>query len=67
MASHKEGTVSTAPSSSSVAGVIWKGKGKGSPGDSAEKQVQIDVLRMKFTAQNLGKLFMFQALQEYNN
>uniref|UniRef100_A0A8C9NXR9 Uncharacterized protein n=1 Tax=Spermophilus dauricus TaxID=99837 RepID=A0A8C9NXR9_SPEDA len=70
MASHKKSTVSTAPSCSSMTGVIWKGKGKGSPGDSAEKQVQIDgsvVLKMEFTAQNLGKLFMVQALQEYNN
>uniref|UniRef100_A0A8I3PUP9 eIF3h C-terminal domain-containing protein n=3 Tax=Canis lupus TaxID=9612 RepID=A0A8I3PUP9_CANLF len=74
MASRKEGTGSAAPSSSSTTGQVGKGKGKGGSRDSAVKQGQIDGLIntycqniKEFTAQNLGKLFMAQALQEYNN
>nr|BAC25040.1 unnamed protein product [Mus musculus] len=70
MASRKEGTGSTATSSGSAGGAVGKGKGKGGSGDSAVKQVQINTYCQnikEFTAQNLGKLFMAQALQEYNN
>uniref|UniRef100_A0A5F9DGA6 eIF3h C-terminal domain-containing protein n=1 Tax=Oryctolagus cuniculus TaxID=9986 RepID=A0A5F9DGA6_RABIT len=74
MASRKEGTGSSGTSSSSATGAVAKDKGKGGSGDSAVKQVQIDGrintycqnIR-EFTAQNLGKLFMAQVLQDYNN
>uniref|UniRef100_A0A8D2CRQ1 eIF3h C-terminal domain-containing protein n=1 Tax=Sciurus vulgaris TaxID=55149 RepID=A0A8D2CRQ1_SCIVU len=68
IASRKEGAGSTYTSSSSTAGVVGKGEGKGGPGDSAVKQINTYCQNIKeFTAQNLGKLFMAQALQEYNN
>uniref|UniRef100_A0A2K5EZM6 eIF3h C-terminal domain-containing protein n=1 Tax=Aotus nancymaae TaxID=37293 RepID=A0A2K5EZM6_AOTNA len=67
MASHKEGTGSTATSSSSTTSAAGKGKGKGGSRDSAMKQINSYCQNIKeFTAQNLGKLFMAQALQEYN-
>uniref|UniRef100_A0A8C6GNS9 eIF3h C-terminal domain-containing protein n=1 Tax=Mus spicilegus TaxID=10103 RepID=A0A8C6GNS9_MUSSI len=65
MVSRKEGTGSTATSSGSAGGAVGKGKGKGGSGDSVVKQMNTYCQNIKeFTAQNLGKLFMAQALQE---
>uniref|UniRef100_A0A4X2MC66 Uncharacterized protein n=1 Tax=Vombatus ursinus TaxID=29139 RepID=A0A4X2MC66_VOMUR len=67
MVSCKEGMGSGSTSSTSTI-CVASSKGESNLGDVAMKQVKIDRLTIKeFPEQNLGKLFMAQAFQEYNN